>query len=147
MHSKGPQTRTKEGLYWTCLHVPGQQPAEGSPMGSTQIPRQHPPGTYHIVHSLDVEVDTSNWNLWAHYYTKQTCNALCILNYKAVRSGEEELGHYVITQEEEMGIANLNLRGHTVDVLFSCNPFTCWITHPLTKINETLPYVIIILNL
>ena len=72
--------------------------------------------------------------------------AVDLLTYEAVWSGEQVHVCHVITQEVEVDTTSWNLRGHTVDVLFSFDLYPCCITHQLTKINATLPYILIFLK-
>ena len=84
-------------------------------------------GTSHIVHSLDVDVNTDNWNLFRHSVdvlypiglSEGICGAEDLLTYETDWSGEQVHVCYVITQEVEVGTANWNLCGYLFN-LYPC---------------------------
>ena len=70
------------------------------------------------VHSLDLEVDTANWNLHRPNRTVWVEEPVDLLTYEADRSGEQVHAHYVITQEVEVDTADQKLCGSTGCAIF-----------------------------
>ena len=128
------------------------------PVGVTQLPQQQSPGPNPLLLRPDWDISYCAFSgrVGGHCQLEAPLahsgraifnrtvrwNPYCSWPSEAVWSGEQVHVRYVITQEVEVDAANWNLCGHTVNVLFSFNLYPCWITHQLTKINATLPYIL-----